>query len=189
MRKTLTAMLTCSIGILAQNKPTWLPPFPNNELGITKSSSVKEIVEYFMSDFRKSDVRAQALPDGLGTAIRVGDDKVDCLVRVHETPDGPTFVDAGCTPHHAYTGTGVAFPANYRAPHYSAFKKSEFDQIHTGMSYDEVTSILGSGEVLSTSAIAGHVTTIYGWKNGDGSNMNVMIQDNRVVSKAQAGLR
>jgi hypothetical protein len=64
-----------------------------------------------------------------------------------------------------------------------------FLRVRTGMSFDEVTAILGAGEELSHSDIAGYSTTMYAWKNRNGSNMNLMFQNGSVISKAQFGLR
>ena len=67
---------------------------------------------------------------------------------------------------------------------------SEFDQIETGMSYEDVVAIIGSeGELLST-ATAGEITTsIFVWYGKDGiSNANVTFSNNAVMAKAQIGL-
>jgi hypothetical protein len=79
-------------------------------------------------------------------------------------------------------------PARYAsAP--SGITMQDFLSVRTGMSLEEVTAILGSGTELSRSDIAGYSTVMYSWKNRGGSNMNVMLQNGRVVSKAQFGLR
>jgi uncharacterized protein DUF3862 len=68
--------------------------------------------------------------------------------------------------------------------------KAEFDQVREGMSYEEVAQIIGaSGEVLSSSDLGGTKTIMYSWQNGNGSNMNAMFQGDRLVNKAQFGLR
>lgn len=65
----------------------------------------------------------------------------------------------------------------------------EYNQIREGMSYEDVRRIIGaSGEELSRSNIAGYITVMYSWANSDGSNMNAMFQNNRLISKAQLGL-
>lgn len=68
---------------------------------------------------------------------------------------------------------------------------AEFRAISTGMTYQQVTDIVGSsGEVISEVEIAGMLTQMRQWK-GEGSigaNANVTFQDGKVVSKAQAGL-
>ena len=67
--------------------------------------------------------------------------------------------------------------------------KAEFDRIREGMTYDEVRSIIGApGEVLSSSDMVGIKTVMYSWMNDNGSNMNAMFQDGKLVQKAQFGL-
>ena len=63
----------------------------------------------------------------------------------------------------------------------------KFNQIQQGMTYQEVTQILGrEGELMSE---AGSMR-MYTWKNEDGgSNMNVTLDNNRVVAKGQMGLQ
>lgn len=70
----------------------------------------------------------------------------------------------------------------------------EFNQIETGMSYEEVVEIVGGeGTVLSESDITGdgqYKTTIYSWDGNGmlGANANVTFQGDKVISKAQFGL-
>ena len=66
----------------------------------------------------------------------------------------------------------------------------KFNQIQTGMSYDDVVSIMGSdGELSSESEVEGYKTQIYVWYAMNGySNMLVIIQDGVVSSKSQNGL-
>ena len=67
--------------------------------------------------------------------------------------------------------------------------KAEFDQIREGMSYEEAARIIGaSGELQSSSEIAGYRTVMYSWMNSNGSNMNAMFQNGRLINKAQFGL-
>ncbi len=67
--------------------------------------------------------------------------------------------------------------------------KAEFDQITEGMTYEQVVGIIGaSGEVLSSSDIVGIKTVMYSWANSNGSNMNAMFQDSRLIQRAQFGL-
>jgi hypothetical protein len=70
--------------------------------------------------------------------------------------------------------------------------KAEYDRVKMGMSYVEVVDILGPpDEELSQSEIAGYVTVMYMWEGsgGLGANLNIMFQNDRVVNKAQFGLR
>jgi hypothetical protein len=67
--------------------------------------------------------------------------------------------------------------------------KAEFDQIREGMLYEEVVRIIGaSGELQSSSDLAGFKTVMYAWMNANGSNMNAMFQNGKLVQKAQFGL-
>jgi hypothetical protein len=67
---------------------------------------------------------------------------------------------------------------------------SEYERVSNGMTYTEVTAIIGaSGQELSRSDIAGFSSVMYSWSNANGSNMNAMFQNGRLVNKAQFGLR
>jgi len=71
---------------------------------------------------------------------------------------------------------------------------SEFNQIEAGMSYSQVSNIIGSGGVLMSenrisAGLGGEIhTVIYAWKNPNGSNMNAIFQNDKLISKAQFGL-
>jgi uncharacterized protein DUF3862/zinc ribbon protein len=67
--------------------------------------------------------------------------------------------------------------------------KAEFDRIADGLTYEQVVEIIGApGEVLSSSDLAGFKTIMYSWANSNGSNMNAMFQNGRLIQKAQLGL-
>jgi hypothetical protein len=67
---------------------------------------------------------------------------------------------------------------------------AEYEQIREGMTYVEVTSVVGTaGQELSRSDIAGYSSVMYSWTNLNGSNMNAMFQNDKLVNKAQFGLR
>lgn len=69
---------------------------------------------------------------------------------------------------------------------------SEYQKIETGMTYDEVSEIVGSyGNEQARSNVAGIETVIISWEgNGvPGSNANVTFQYGNVISKAQVGLQ
>lgn len=66
-----------------------------------------------------------------------------------------------------------------------------YNQIQSGMSYQEVTNLLGQeGKELSRVEIPGAPTTVmYQWEKFGGlKNMNATFQDDALVSKAQFGL-
>ena len=66
----------------------------------------------------------------------------------------------------------------------------EFNQIKTGMSYEEVVEIVGSeGTVMSEASVMDSTTTIYSWYADNGiANANVTISGGKVMAKAQIGL-
>ena len=67
--------------------------------------------------------------------------------------------------------------------------KAEFDRIREGMTYQEVASIISApGELQSSGDLAGIKTVMYSWMNANGSNMNAMFQNNKLIQKAQFGL-
>ena len=67
----------------------------------------------------------------------------------------------------------------------------QFTSLKTGMSYEEVVTILGSeGEELSSIDIEGYSTIMYMWNGSSfASNMNATFQNNKLISKAQFGLK
>lgn len=66
----------------------------------------------------------------------------------------------------------------------------EYQQIDTGMSYDDVVSIIGSdGVELSSATIAGYTSKVYQWDgSAKYSNVVIQFQNDAVISKAQSGL-
>lgn len=69
---------------------------------------------------------------------------------------------------------------------------AEFSQLQNGMSYEQAQAIVGSaGELVTDSEMAGIRTFAVKWdgERGFGANANVMFQNNKLVVKAQAGLR
>lgn len=67
---------------------------------------------------------------------------------------------------------------------------AEYSAIQTYMTYEEVADLLGKpGKEVSNSYIAGYSTVMYMWQNRDGSNMNAMFQNGKLIQKAQAGLK
>jgi len=67
--------------------------------------------------------------------------------------------------------------------------KAEYDKLRKGMSLGDARRIIGaSGEELSRNDLAGTSTVMYGWTNSNGSNMNAMFQNDKLIQKAQFGL-
>lgn len=69
--------------------------------------------------------------------------------------------------------------------------KAQYDALQPNSTYEQVVAVLGChGEEMSSSEMAGYRTVMLMWNgNSFGGNMNVMIQNGRLVSKAQFGLK
>ena len=63
-----------------------------------------------------------------------------------------------------------------------------FCSIQMGMTYDQVKEVLGDGQEQSSNEVSGIKTVMYSWSGSGVSNMNVTIQNDEVVGKAQSGL-
>jgi hypothetical protein len=69
---------------------------------------------------------------------------------------------------------------------------SSFSAIRNGMSYRTVVGIIGcEGSELSSSEMAGYKTIMYMWSSTEflGGNMNAMFQNDKLMMKAQFGLK
>ena len=65
-----------------------------------------------------------------------------------------------------------------------------YGELRDGISYRRAASLLGSaGEEVSSTNIGGVRTVMYKWGSGGMANMNAMFQDDKLVSKAQFGLK
>jgi hypothetical protein len=92
------------------------------------------------------------------------------------------------------TLSNPVFTASIRPP---VVTRYEFDMIRPGMSHSQASLIIGGdGEEMSSSRIEGVPgvmpaveTIMYHWVNANGSNMNAMFQNDRLISKAQFGLK
>ena len=110
-------------------------------------------------------------------------------------PTGTVWTGAGCVSKTVRTGSAAGMLKSTQEALRGtrgqlAITKTLYDSVAMGMTGEEVESILGrAGEELSRSDIAGFMTTMHVWQNRDGGNMNVMLQNGRVVAKAQFGLR
>lgn len=72
--------------------------------------------------------------------------------------------------------------------------KDEFDAIENGMTYDEVTKIIGGpGEVISEVGKKGEqfytVAYMFKGEGSTGANANFMFQEGKLETKAQFGLK
>ena len=75
-------------------------------------------------------------------------------------------------------------------PSATTVTRAAFEGLYNGIPYPVAVEIIGApGQELSRSDVEGVSTVIYAWKNADGSNMNAMFQNGRLVQKAQFGLK
>lgn len=67
--------------------------------------------------------------------------------------------------------------------------KAKYDRVREGMSYEEVIVILGNaGDPISTNQLVGTTTVMYVWRNANGSSMNAMFENGKLIQKAQFDL-
>lgn len=121
--------------------------------------------------------------------------------------DSKETVTPATSPDASASGSAAtAKPADSAAPSAKAteapknkptMSKAEFDKLESGMTYDEATAIIGGpGEVVSESGKKGgtdleiHTVMLqYKGEGGVGANANLMFQDEKLVNKAQMGLK
>ena len=65
--------------------------------------------------------------------------------------------------------------------------QSNYDKVQTGMTEDQVTSVLGAGKEQSGGGIAGMSAKILMWQDGNKS-ITVSFMNGKVVTKAENGL-
>jgi hypothetical protein len=74
--------------------------------------------------------------------------------------------------------------------------KAEYDQLETGMSYDQVKSIIGDPGTQTMNDVAvgmasgtNQKLTTYTWKNPDGSIASASFENDKLTIKMQTGLK
>lgn len=65
----------------------------------------------------------------------------------------------------------------------------KYNQLKDGMKYEEVTAILGEGDEISKTDILGTSVATYQWKGEDFAYITISIQNGKVTSKSQFGLK
>jgi hypothetical protein len=119
-----------------------------------------------------------------------------------QAPTSATSTPVNTTPPVAQTSTPAQTPTTEPTPtptpepvkNKPTISKSEFEQLKSGMSYEDTTAIIGGpGEILSESGTPGdqYHTVMYQYKGegGLGANANLMFQGDRLENKAQYGLK
>lgn len=134
-----------------------------------------------------ADTRAKA--EGVGAAL-IGGEVTTSVLCLMDSSDNIllTVIDGGISYDAFDEESHLAYNAE-------TISLAEFNAITTGMTYDEVVSIIGGpGEILSQVDLGlgiGAATVMYSWpgEGGVGANATVMFQGGQVVSKSQAGLQ
>ncbi|MDO5516688.1 MAG: DUF3862 domain-containing protein [Clostridium sp.] len=65
----------------------------------------------------------------------------------------------------------------------------DFLNIKIGASYDDIKSSIGEGKEISSTEISGVKTTMYEWDGKGISNITLTLQDGKLISKTQLGLK
>lgn len=65
----------------------------------------------------------------------------------------------------------------------------QYEKVQDGMSYSQVNSILGDGVTMSQSKIMDMESMMYVWSNKNASNMNCTFMGDKMIMKAQFGLK
>lgn len=111
-------------------------------------------------------------------------------------PEGDTNVPIWATAIVILGAIGLIILFAAGDPPPNEISMAKFLAIKAGMNEAQVVSIIGRpGEEISRNETPGVpgvmgnlVTVMYGWSNPDGSNMNAMFQDDKLLMKAQHGL-
>ena len=124
------------------------------------------------------------------------------LSSVVATPKSPVKLALGLLALVALVGYAMMNNSNVRGPANAYLQigstepggvsLDQFKQLQDGMTYVEAVRTLGSsGTEQSRSSIGDIVTVMYSWPGAgtSGGNMNAMFQNDKLVSKAQFGLR
>lgn len=68
--------------------------------------------------------------------------------------------------------------------------KAKYEQIRNGMTYDEVEKIVTwPGAEVGRGNVGGIETVTYIWRNPDGANMTALFLKERLMTKAEVGLK
>ena len=134
------------------------------------------------------DLRESIVDAAQGIVPLEGTDSV--ILFLQDAEDGNIYLTVfdGSVAYDAFDGS---VPASTNDP---TITLAEFNQIASGMTYDEVVAIVGGqGQIISQTDLglgAQYATVIYMWEGEGfiGANANVYFQGGVVTSKAQFGL-
>lgn len=80
-------------------------------------------------------------------------------------------------------------PPGLRKPSPASVTLANYNRVRAGMSTADVFALLGPGQPEVESQVAGISTVSIRWHGTFGANCSVMFQNDRVIQKAQFGLR
>lgn len=81
-------------------------------------------------------------------------------------------------------------PVETEAPRPTGISLAQYGELQTGSSYRQAVALLGAeGTEMSSNDLGGTHTVMYQWKAGSMANMNAIFQNDKLVSKAQFGLK
>ena len=71
----------------------------------------------------------------------------------------------------------------------ASISQAKFNEVKTGMTYDDVKKILGDGELTSESKILDRTSASYVWKGPKYSNIRATFSKGELTNKYQSGLK
>jgi len=122
--------------------------------------------------------------------------KISCLLSI-----GLMFALLGCgtavaTKETPDSASSMKVTAQYplSSKNLPEMSMDEFEQIKNGMTYEQVTEIVGStGEIVSETGTPGYYTVTYQFKGGGSmwgnANAQLMFQGGKLTTKTQMGLK
>lgn len=85
---------------------------------------------------------------------------------------------------------GASVNASKQSSDEKVYTLKQFERLHEGVTYENVTYRLGSdGELVSEDHFDGYKITVYSWTNPDGGNMMLTFTNDSLDSKVQVGLK
>lgn len=154
-----------------------------------KKDAAHELYDKFLQlpmEGSYDDVKGVMGSDGkLSHESQIGDIKT----QLYSWNVGPSNIQAtfsnGALTSKAMAGVNMGKPDGA-----SDITMEQFNQIQSGMSYDDVKNITGrDGALISQASLMGQESSMYLWSNGVSGNMTISFAGGAVNSKTQIGLK
>ena len=135
----------------------------------------------------------RAVAEAVGKSVK-WDSATQTVILGDESEQTQPVVEAPAKVVKSETKDTKAEPEEKTESNAATISKAEFEKLKTGMSYKEAVEIIGgAGEMLSETGTVGEElhTVMYMWKGEGqlGANANIMFQNDKLNTKAQAGLK